>query len=122
MLSVRHVERLFAINERLVSYIDAEDPALGRVALIKVGATCVGKVTTPHAEIVTNQAFRRRREIEWDDGPVLGAGEELATFNLGSTVILLFEPDAIELLDAPGDADVVRMGQRLASARGASPL
>ncbi|MEM1350491.1 MAG: archaetidylserine decarboxylase, partial [Myxococcota bacterium] len=123
MLSVRYVERLFAINERLISYIDAADTTLGRVALVKVGATCVGKMTTPHAEIVTNQALRRRREFEWGEGGVeLGVGDELATFNLGSTVILLFEPGAIDVAEVASVEHVVRMGQRLASSQGASPL
>ena len=111
-LSVKHVERLFAINERLISFVD--QPGLHeKVAVIKVGATCVGRISLTFDELQSNRGHRRRREIALDPPQPLTHAQEIAAFNLGSTVILLiasprfaFEPSLIE-------GQVLRLGQRL---------
>src|SRR5512133_2318 len=88
--SVRTVPGLFAVNERLVTVLDTP---LGRCAVVAVGATIVGRVHAYYDPTVppSNQraAPRRRRDYET---PVPGRkGQELGAFEMGSTVILLFE-------------------------------
>ncbi len=88
-LSVRNVDRLFAINERLIVYLTHE--VLGRVAVIMVGATCVGRIGLAFDALQSNQSWRRRQERTLTEPVMLGCADELGVFNLGSTVILLVE-------------------------------
>ena len=113
--SVQRVDELFAINERLISFI--ETPAMQRAAVVKVGATCVGKISLSYHPILSNQPFRRRQDIELDASVEVAHGDELGLFNLGSTVIVLianpdfaFDPQLI-------DGQMVRLGQRLGGLR-----
>ncbi len=110
-LSVRHIERLFTINERLITYVDTEQ--MGRVAVIKVGATCVGRISLAFDPLQSNSGFRRRQEIELAQPVEVGAGEELAVFNLGSTVILLIEEPDFAFDEDLIDGQSVKMGTRL---------
>ncbi len=92
--AVRNIDELFAVNERLISYID--NPKLGRLGVVKVGATCVGRIGVSFHDIETNHRFRRRREFELDEPVGVHHGDELGIFNLGSTVIILIEhPDFV---------------------------
>jgi phosphatidylserine decarboxylase len=105
------VERLFARNERLACLFDTP---LGRMASVMVGAMIVAGVETawggrvaPHGRAVVEEQF--------PDGPVLAAGDEMGRFYLGSTVVLLFEPDQVEWLAELVPGSVVRMGQAIAT-------
>ena len=110
-LSVRNVERLFAVNERLIVYLETEE--LGRVAVIMVGATCVGKIGLAFDPMVSNQAWRRRQDRELFDEVVLDAGDELGVFQLGSTVILLVEREGFVWSDELVDGLAVTLGEVL---------
>lgn len=88
-LSVRNVDRLFAINERLIVYM--QHARLGRVAVIMVGATCVGRIGLAFDGLTSNKSWRRRQERTLTEPVRLGCADELGVFNLGSTVILLVE-------------------------------
>ena len=108
-LAVRHVEALFAVNERVSILIDT--PAFGAVAVIMVGATNVGRMTLSFADLVTNT--RQPGAMTVPPAPIpIARGQELGAFNLGSTVVLLaadarLQPSGI----VPGQ--IVRMGQPL---------
>ncbi len=85
--AVRRIPSLFAVNERVVTTLDA---TWGRVAVVMVGATNVGRMRLSYMDLVTNsggQPFRRRHE------PPLRVerGDELGVFELGSTVILVVQ-------------------------------
>ncbi|MFN8389143.1 MAG: archaetidylserine decarboxylase [Bdellovibrionota bacterium] len=92
--STENVQGLFCENERLVTLIQT---ANGRVAVIKVGAFNVGSIaptydsfrTNTFSRIIDKSSVIRHRTYT----PPIGVrrGERLATFRLGSTVILLFE-------------------------------
>ncbi len=89
--TVRSVAGLFARNERVISIFDSE---LGNFAVVKVGALFVSSIDTVWHGAVTP---RRPKTLErWDydtaSRPKFERGEEAARFNMGSTVILLFEP------------------------------
>jgi len=93
-VAVEHVDELFAVNERLVSFIDAG--ARGPVAVVKVGATCVGRIAVTFHPLETNRCYRRRR-VEAMQPPVeIENGDELGAFHLGSTVIVLIGDESFE--------------------------
>ena len=103
------VPRLFARNERVLTLFDT---AFGQVALIMVGALNVGSIATVWAGDITPAARRALATLPASD-VALDKGEELGRFNMGSTVILLFQRDR-----ACWHADVragatVRLGQSL---------
>lgn len=114
--SRRNVEDLFAVNERLISYLHTS--ALGRVAVVKVGATCVGRIGVSFHDIETNHRFRRRREIDLDDQVPVDHGDELAIFNLGSTVIVLVERADFAFDESVRREEEVRVGEYLGRAPG----
>lgn len=109
--AVEHIDHLFAVNERLATYLTCA--GLGDVAVVMVGATCVGRMTLAFHGAQTNAAFRRREEIALDEPVHLGHGEELGTFNLGSTVILLIANPAFAFDPGLRTGQAVRMGQFL---------
>ena len=112
-LSVRSVDRLFAVNERVVVFIDV--PEMGRVAVIMVGATCVGRISLAFHGLKANQSFRRRQDIDLTRQVELTQGDELAVFNLGSTVVLLFEKGGFRFSSELIDGQAIQMGQPLGS-------
>ncbi|MCB0344078.1 MAG: phosphatidylserine decarboxylase [Bdellovibrionales bacterium] len=97
--SVSRIENLFPRNERIAVYLDSE---IGRVAVVMVGATNVGAISVEFDDITANQnppIFIDRRSVitrSYAERSI-EAGEKLGEFRLGSTVILLFEPGAVEL-------------------------
>lgn len=115
-LAVRNIEELFAVNERLISYM--ENPKMGRVGVVKVGATCVGRIGVSFHEIETNMRFRRRREIEMETPVEVGHGDELGLFSLGSTVIVLIEHPDFEFDPALRRGQHLKMGQYIGRIKG----
>jgi len=108
---VRAVQGLFAKNERLITYFDTQ---AGEVALVKVGATIVGSVKVEYDETLgTNVKDGKLITKTVENGPHLDKGAEVGRFEFGSTIILLFEPDAVELFDEIQPNAVVRMGQAI---------
>ncbi|MCL1834315.1 MAG: archaetidylserine decarboxylase, partial [Leptospirales bacterium] len=87
---VKGLKGLFAINERLITYIETDK---GSVAVCKIGAINVGKISLSYDNSVTNKFFRRKNEHIYtlDKRPQINRGDEIGAFNLGSTVIILFE-------------------------------
>jgi phosphatidylserine decarboxylase len=112
---VRGLKGLYSMNERVISYIET---ARGMVAECMIGAMNVGRISLSYADVQTNGAFRKRREYFFPDEnkPHLEKGEELGVFNLGSTIILLFEKDMIRF-DRIELGSRIRMGERFASIR-----
>lgn len=103
--AVESIEDLFAKNERLTVFVDGQ---FGRIAVVLVAAYGVGRMTTEHGDVVTNTDGIGRSEDRSD--PVT-RGDELGRFNLGSTVVLVTEPGAVEWeLEAGQD---VFVGQRI---------
>ncbi len=108
------VPRLFARNERVACRFETD---VGAMAMVLVGAIFVGGIETVWAGEVTPVRDRSRRSSA---GTTTGAGSvrlergaEMGRFNLGSTVILLFEPDRVRLDETLVPGSKVRLGQRL---------
>ena len=107
--AVRRIRDLFAVNERLV--VETRSQQLGRVATVLVGAYGVGRMTTTFCDLVTN-AGQGAHTRNFEPALPVQRGEELGRFNMGSTVVMLFEPDKVEW-ELERDT-MVRVGQRIA--------
>ncbi|MGB6306668.1 MAG: archaetidylserine decarboxylase [Steroidobacteraceae bacterium] len=107
--TARHVPGLFARNERILTLFDT---AFGQFALVLVGALNVGSMATVWAGDITPAA---RRVITRLPAPptILEKGAELGRFNMGSTVILLFQPHRARWQPELQAGRMVRLGQAL---------
>ncbi len=106
--SAQHIPGLFTRNERLVCTFDT---ACGPMVVIWVGAIFVGNIETVwageiHARQVTHQDYA---------GPPhrFATGDEIGRFNMGSTVIVLFGENQVNLLPTL-TGQKVQMGQQIA--------
>ena len=108
------VPELFAVNERLVCLFDTE---AGQMALVLVGAMIVAGIETVWSghvcpergnTSITTVAFEK-------DQVTLSTGDEMGRFKLGSTAIVLFEKDSIELAANMTSGCKVKMGQLMAT-------
>jgi len=111
--SVRTVDQLFARNERFISLFETE---LGLVAQIMVGATFVGSMETVFAGQITPTKYREIAVKDYADDEkiiTLKQADEFGHFNMGSTVILLFEKNAINWLENLKSGDAIQVGQEL---------
>ncbi len=104
--AVREVPNLFCVNERLISYLVT--PA-GRVAVVKVGATCVGRIRLSYDSIATNDGLPASAK-SFEPPRAIEKGAELGLFEMGSTVVLLFEPGRVELNESLAREPRVKMG------------
>ena len=110
---VMGLKGLFAINERLITYIDTD---FGAVAVCKIGAINVGKIALSYDHSVTNRFFRSKNEHIYTENkkPQIKKGDEIGIFNLGSTVIILFEKEMIDFSDLKY-GQKVKMGEKIGS-------
>ena len=111
--TVRNRDALFCLNERLVTVMDS--PVFGRVAVVKVGATCVGRIRAAYDDRLTHAGQSAGLRTYLPPRPV-EKGAELGRFEMGSTVILLFEPGRVVWDDRLVAGATVRMGQRIGGA------
>lgn len=102
---------LFARNERVVFHFDS--PVYGSFALVMVGAMNVGSVSTVHAGPVMPRSGGIQ-SWTYESAITMPRGAELARFNLGSTVILLFASSALRWDNSLGPQTEVRLGQAIA--------
>ena len=113
--TTQNIPRLFSRNERVVNLFETD---AGPVALIMVGAIFVSSMDTVWAGTITPKS---RRATSWEYGRKstaaikLQRGQEMGRFNMGSTVILLFGKDAVELAAELQPDAKLQMGQQIGS-------
>ncbi len=108
--STRYVDQVYARNERVITHMAT--PRFGRVDIVKVGATNVGRIRLVHdPDLVTNTGRRPIVRRTYEPGIPISRGDELAVFELGSTVIVVTER-AVPLDGLDPDA-AVRVGSAL---------
>jgi phosphatidylserine decarboxylase len=117
--TVETIPRLFARNERVIAHFDTPS---GPMAVVLVGAINVAAIETVWAGLVTPPPGKSARETEYPrqgDGVVrLERGAELGRFNMGSTVILIFPPGAMEWDAKLGTGAPLRMGETIGRSAG----
>ncbi len=117
-VAVKHIGGLFTKNERLVTYLDS--PA-GEVAVVMVAATGVGHITVSYDAVETHAPGRGRpgARVRFAAPRPVSKGEDLGAFHLGSTVILVFEPNRV-VLEPLERGQAIVLGQPLACRASAS--
>jgi phosphatidylserine decarboxylase len=108
-VTAQHVPRLFVRNERVLTLFEGD---FGHFAVVLVGAFNVGSIATVWAGDITPAARRAVTHIPAPD-VVLEKGAELGRFNMGSTVILLFEANRVRWNLQLRAGTAVRWGQIL---------
>lgn len=105
------VNGLFAKNERVVAIFDTQ---IGQVALVLVGAIFVSSIETVWHGVVTPPTCKEIRHFTYGaDAPVLEIGAEMGRFNMGSTIIILFEKDKMHWNDGFAEGKVVKVGEKI---------
>ena len=113
--SVRNIDGLFLINERVISVLETAE---GLVAVVMVGATNVGRIRCSYDETIIGNSFGQsdQKVIEYSIPPQIQKGDRIGTFELGSSVVLLFdrkvsiEPTLVSQSKSPAK---VEFGQRI---------
>lgn len=104
---------LFARNERVICVFDTE---FGTMVQILVGATITASIGTVWAGVINPP---RHNEVkvwtyEGESAVKLSKGQEMGWFQLGSTVINLFQAGQVQIADHLSVDEPVRMGEILA--------
>ncbi len=112
--TVRCIPGLFARNERVVALFETEHGTMAMVLVGAINVACIetvwhGVVTPPHRSSVQRWHYSEQTPIN------LARGEEMGRFNMGSTVICLFDNDKLAFDAAITHAAAIQMGQPLAS-------
>jgi phosphatidylserine decarboxylase len=109
-IGVRNVEKLFCVNERLTTFLKTSRGPCGVVA---VGATAVGRIRAVYDDVVTNVKRTRIGARKLYEKPIpVEKGGELAIFEMGSTVVLLFPP-GVKLSDRWKPGMPIKLGEAL---------
>ena len=111
-LGYRLSDDLLPANERLTSIM--ENASGHHAALVKVGATCVGRISVVYSDCVTNHGHQRKPEfMEIMPHYEIQTGAPLGCFELGSTVVLLLESNGFEPNPNLETGDTIQMGTML---------
>jgi len=109
--TVKTLNGIFARNERVVALFDTD---YGKMAMVLVGAINVAAIETVWHGLVTPPTGKRISTENYSDQSIsLEKGEEMGRFNMGSTVILLFENDSLKWDDKFSDGVSIKMGEKL---------
>ncbi len=88
-----NIKGLLTRNERIVTSLETD---WGRAAVVKVGAMCVGGVRLAYDDGGVRLRPRTARRFQYGLQPSLERGSKLGCFEMGSTVVLIFEPGRFE--------------------------
>ena len=108
-IGVHHVPELFARNERLITFFETDK---GECAIVKIGATVVGRIRVVYNDITSNRFGATFQKSVLEPPFMVERGDEVGLFELGSTVICLFPPGQIVLNDLKIDQEIL-LGQAI---------
>lgn len=106
-----HVPNLLARNERVICVFDTE---FGAMVQILVGATITASISTVWAGVINPPRPNQVKVWDYDGSIQLKKGQEMGAFQLGSTVINLFQQDRVQLAEHLEVDSVTKMGEILA--------
>ncbi|MFN2546690.1 MAG: archaetidylserine decarboxylase [Myxococcales bacterium] len=116
-IGVRNVEKLFCVNERLTTFVKTPR---GACAVVAVGATNVGRIRAVYDDVVTNAKRTRKPARKFYERTIrVEKGGEIAIFEMGSTVVVLFAP-GVKLASRLAVGQPIKLGEALEEER-ASP-
>ncbi len=107
------IDKLYARNERVISVFEVDN---GYMAIAMVGAVNVsaidmiwsGMITPPHMNTTVHYDYH-------DQHIVLEKGQQMGTFNMGSTVVMIFSPNYAQAIKQLSIEQQVKMGQTIAT-------
>ena len=110
--TARGVPGLFARNERVVCVFENDE--FGPFVMTLVGATIVGSMATVWHGVVNPPRMTRICDWHYEAGQVtLKKGDEMGRFLLGSTIVMLFQKDAISFNPDWAPERAVRLGEMM---------
>jgi phosphatidylserine decarboxylase len=113
-LTAQNIPNLFARNERVVC--EFESATHGIFVMVLVGATIVGSMATVWHDgkdkIINPPRTANIRSWNYEN-IMLKQGDEMGRFLLGSTVVMLFEKDALEFNTAWQPAKPIKLGEMM---------
>lgn len=107
--SANQIPAVFAKNERVICMFQTE---IGKIAVIMVGAMIVAGISTVWAGNVTPNKDKVIKSYIYHD-VTLRRGEEMGCFSMGSTVILLFEPNRMRWDPSLNLDQSIKYGQKI---------
>lgn len=115
-LTAENVPNLFARNERVVCEFDSSEH--GKFIMVLVGATIVGSMATVwHSEnngVVNPPRIGQIKRWDYTEKNIfLKQGDEMGRFLLGSTVVMLFEKDAIKFNESWHPSKNIKLGEAM---------
>lgn len=112
--TAENVSHLFARNERVVCEFVSETH--GVFVMVLVGATIVGSMATVWQGIINPPRSKTIRKWQYSSQEImLSQGEEMGRFMLGSTVVMLFEKDALTFATNWQPRLKVKLGETMAT-------
>jgi len=107
------IDKLYARNERVISIFKVNN---GYMAITMVGAVNVaaiemtwsGLVTPPHMNTMVHYDYR-------DQNITLEKGQQMGTFNMGSTVVMIFSRHYAQALKGLSIDQPIKMGETIAT-------
>jgi phosphatidylserine decarboxylase len=86
------------------------------MALVLVGAIFVSSIETVWHGVVTPPSIKSVRNWKYEtDAPSLKMGDEMGRFNMGSTIIVLFEKDKMAWNADLSAGKAVKLGEKIAA-------
>lgn len=108
--TAENVPNLFARNERVVCEFVSEKH--GTFVMVLVGATIVGSMATVWHGVVNPPRSKAVKEWQYSQQDIrLKQGEEMGRFMLGSTVVMLFEKEALGFNPNWQPAQLIQLGE-----------
>ena len=105
------IDKIFARNERVIPIFSTKQ---GHMAVSMVGAVNVAAIEMVWSGLITppHRSSPQRYDYQDEHTPIeLHKGNHMGTFNMGSTVILLFSKDSIKPIPELEINQKVKMGQ-----------
>ncbi len=111
--TTRTVNGLFARNERVSSIFETP---VGLMAVVMVGAIFVSSVDTVWSGTVVPPYAKTVRHWQYTEDEnrfTANKGDELGRFNMGSTVVLLFQEGSVNFSPTLSNGSTVKMGEKI---------
>lgn len=109
--TVKTLNGIFARNERVVALFNTD---YGKMAMVLVGAINVAAIETTWDGLVTPPTDKKISIKDYNNQTIsLKKGEEMGRFNMGSTVILLFENKALKWNYRFSEGMPIKLGEEL---------
>lgn len=106
----RHIDRLYARNERMVALFETDH---GPMAVVMVAAMLVAGIETAWDGSALLRPGKQVQRRDFETPMEFAAGDELGRFHWGSTVVLLTGPDAPAWADGLAPGRRMRLGEAL---------